>query len=258
MSYPKPFHRNYRPLIEGPNSGYSSWKYITDHEYSQNPTQYTRGFYMIQKDLQELFEYIEPAKTNLDTYSHRIHQLLVRTCIEIEANFKAILKENSYSKHDNLTRADYKLINKTHHLSGYTVKFPYWEGDENNFEPFKEWGSTGDGTLVWYDAYNNTKHGRGDNFPQANFRNLLNAITALQIVITSQFGHYGFEPGEIGLSLGESGYYENDFGIGEFMLIKEPSDWTDDEKYDFNWSDLCKETDRFAKIDYDSIKKSII
>lgn len=76
----------------------------------------------------------------------------------------------------------------------------------------------------------------------------------MQIVITSQFGHYEFEPGEIGLSIGDSGYYENDFGIGGFMLIKEPTDWSDDEKYDFNWSDLCKEKDRFAKIDYDSIK----
>jgi len=209
---------------------------------------------MIQKDLQELFEYIEPSDTNLNTYSHRIHQLLVRTCIEIEANFKAILKENIYSKKDYLNRTDYKLINTTHHLSGYSVKFPYWNGTKNYFVPFEGWGKFGDGKLIWYDAYNNTKHDRGDNFTEANFENLLNAVTALQIVITSQFGHYGFEPGEIGLSIVDSGYYEDNFGIGEYMLIKEPSDWTDDEKYDFNWSDLCKETDRFLKIDYDKLK----
>ena len=100
---------------------------------------------MIQKDLQELFEYIEPSDTNLKAYSYRIHQLLVRTCIEIEANFKAILKENIYSKHENLTRTDYKIINQTHHLSDYSVKFPYWNGDKNKFVPFEGWGSSGNG-----------------------------------------------------------------------------------------------------------------
>ncbi|MCR5079805.1 MAG: hypothetical protein K6B17_00480 [Treponema sp.] len=254
MSYPKPFHRNYRPLIEGPNSGYSSWKYITDHEYSNNPTQYTRAFFMIQKDLKELFEYVEPADDNLPTYSHRIQQLLIRACIEIEANFKAILSENKYSKTKDLNRNDYKIINKTHHLSGYSVRFPYWNGTKNDFKPFLEWGSTGSGKLDWYDAYNDCKHDRNNAFKLANLKNLLNSIAGLQILITSQFGHYDFESGAIGLSIGDNGYYDGNFGIGEYMLVKEPTDWTDEEKYDFNWSDLCKESNRFAKIDYDKIK----
>lgn len=258
MSIEKPFHRNYRPLVEAPNSGYSSWKYIADHNYAENPTQYTRAFCMIQSDLQKIFEYIEPADINLQTYSHRIHQLLVRTCIEVEANFKAILSENIYSKSGDLNRNDYKIINVTHHLSGYKIKMPYWTGSKNCFEPFKNWGNNdGSGKLSWYDAYNDTKHDRNKNFKESSFENLLNAVSALLIILTSQFGSYNFEPGNIVLSTGEKGYFKGNFGIGSYMMITEPSDWTEDEKYNFDWTTLSQQSDRFSKINYDEIKNQV-
>lgn len=97
MSYGKPFHRNYRPVINGPNSNYSDWAYIIDKEYSCHPDYYTRAFALIQEDIINLFKYVELADINCSTYSFIIHELLMRTCIEVEANFKAILKENIFT-----------------------------------------------------------------------------------------------------------------------------------------------------------------
>jgi hypothetical protein len=37
----------------------------------------------------EAVDYVEPADQNLNTYSFRIHELLMRACIEVEANCKA-------------------------------------------------------------------------------------------------------------------------------------------------------------------------
>lgn len=54
-----------------------------------------RAFLLVQKDLQELFDYVEPADKKLCCYSYRIHELLMRTCIEVKANCKAILSENA-------------------------------------------------------------------------------------------------------------------------------------------------------------------
>jgi hypothetical protein len=54
--------------------------------------------------------YVEPADKNLECYSYRIHALLLRACIELEANCKAILKENGYSKGGNWKIDDYKKI----------------------------------------------------------------------------------------------------------------------------------------------------
>ncbi|MGB8901278.1 MAG: hypothetical protein WCC90_19495 [Methylocella sp.] len=35
--------------------------------------------------------------------------------------------------------------------------------------------------------------------------------------------------------------------IGSLFRISFPTDWKDDEMYDFNWSDLGKKPDRFEK-----------
>ncbi|MEL1245492.1 hypothetical protein AAEO56_14555 [Flavobacterium sp. DGU11] len=148
MSHTKPFHRNYRPVIESTNSGYSDWAYIIDHSYSQNPHHYTRAFLIIQEDILKLFQYIEPADINELTYSFRIHEILMRTCIEIEANFKAILKENNYKPtkfHKNKTELrlekewklhDFSKVNKTHHLDDYSIQLPFWKGNNNVRKPF--------------------------------------------------------------------------------------------------------------------------
>ena len=176
MSYSKPFHRNYREMIKGQNSGYSGWAYIVDREYARAPEHYVRAFMLIQSDLQRLFEYVEPSDTNLTTYSYRIHELFMRTCIEIEANFKAILVENIFNPMDSKGKPrpekswkiqDYWKTNKTHHLSTYKIIIPIWDGAYSIFEPFKQWDTQVE--LSWYQAYNKSKHDRQLQFKEASF-----------------------------------------------------------------------------------------
>jgi hypothetical protein len=246
MAFAKPFHRNYRS-----NSDCSNWEYVKDREYAIVPEHYTRAFLLIQNDMEKLFEYIEPADINLSTYSFRIHGLLMRTCIEIEANFKAIFKENIYSKNvNNLNMKDYFKINKTHHLDDYSVGIPIWNGAKSIFYPFKEWKNN-DSKLSWHSAYNNSKHDREQNFEYANFENLLNAITGLFVLLSSQFYTESFSTGENSLALSGYDYYEGTFGIGNFFIVNFPKNWSEDEMYDFNWSELCKEKNKFEKINYD-------
>jgi hypothetical protein len=52
----------------------------------------------MQKDLLELFDFIEPDDKNQDVYSYRIHARHMRAAIEVEANCKAILAEDGYAK----------------------------------------------------------------------------------------------------------------------------------------------------------------
>jgi hypothetical protein len=213
MSITKPYHRNFRKLVEDQNSGYSSWAYIVDRDYANRPHHYTRGFLILQQDIKNLFEYIEPAEVNLKTYSYRIHELLMRTCIEIEANFKAILRENIYTPsfrsgsktgqqrtEEFWNINDYIKINKTHHLDNYFVEFPFWRGDKNRYQPFVEWQTNS--SLSWYQAYNETKHDKNEKFELANFENLINAFSGLFVLLSSQFNCESFEPGNTALSIG--------------------------------------------------------
>ena len=260
MSHPKPFHRNVRGFVDSRNSGYSQWAYIVDRAYAHSPEHYVRAFLLIQNDLQRLFEFIEPADTNMAAYSYRIHELFMRTCIEVEANFKAILKENIFNptNRDGSARLekywkihDYKKVNSTHHLSAYKVFIPIWDGAKSCFEPFKQWIGTEE--LTWYQAYNASKHDRQNEFKEANFENLLNAVAGLLVLLSSQFGTQDFSPGSTGLGINTDSYYSTSPALGDFFHIEFPSDWQDEEKYDFNWSELKKQPNRFQKIDYDNI-----
>ncbi len=260
MAYDRPFHRNFRELVSDTNSGYSSRGYILDKEYAQSPEHYIRAFVLIQNDLKKLFEYIEPDDNNFLTYSYRIHELFIRTCIEIEANFKAILKENIYSPKDKSAKIrkentwnifDFNKIEITHHLSSYKVLVPIWNGNHSVFQPFKEWKDKT--SLSWYTAYNRSKHNRQSEFSQANFNNLINAITGLLIVLSSQFGRQDFSPSDPLYSSGSNGYYSFELAIGGFFRIEFPNDWEETEKYHFNWGELRNEEIRFNKIDYNEI-----
>ena len=119
MSFAKPFHRNYRGMKPGPQAGYSAWAYIQDADYAKNPEHYVRAFILIQNELQSIFEYVEPADESLTAFSYRMHALLMRACVELEANFKAILEENTFTPPANrpLNIEHYRKVDATHHLS---------------------------------------------------------------------------------------------------------------------------------------------
>lgn len=264
MGISKPFHRNHRAFIEGPNSGYSAWAYTVDKEYAVSPHHYTRAFLLIQEDLRKLFEYIEPGDKNMDTFSFRIYELLIRICIEVEANFKAILRENIYTpmfKSPNKNGQyrteefwninDYMKINKTHLLSDYIVEYPIWKGSKSVCKPFESWNENK--PLLWYQAYNEVKHNRNEKFELANFENLTTAFAGLFVLLSAQFNHQDFTPGATLLSVSSDSYFDGEFGIGDYLKIKFPTNWDEEDKYDFDWSILKNEANRFEKFDYNNM-----
>lgn len=262
MGISKPYHRNFRPVKKDVhNSGYSSSAYIRVKGYAKNPQHYIRAYLYIQKDLEKIFEFIEPSDKCLQTFSFRIHELLMRTCIELEANFKAILKENIYTPETDRFGNSiynirvYKKINQTHRLSDYVVTLPMWNGSIKEFKPFEGWANC-QNTLSWYQAYNASKHDRSNEFEQANLENLLNAVAGLLVLISSQFGTEDFSAAPDFLSTSTYSDEDGESSIGWLFKIKFPDTWTDQELYDFDWQLLEQEKDitkKFQKFDYDKI-----
>lgn len=256
MSIIKPYHRFYRRTISGVNQGYNSTAYLADHMYADRPEMYIRSFDIIQHDIRHLFDYIEPDDQNMSTYSMKIYDLYVRICLEVEANFKAVLFENKYSrKPEDWTIKDYFKINKTYHLYGYRITFPIWRGERATFLPFAEWDSAEYKPLSWYQIYNKCKHNKYEHMPEASFGNMLNAFAGLFALLSAQFGHETYSPGSILLSVsaGDDSYYKGEFGIGDYLQVHYPNDWTEDELYDFEWQDLKTQEERFQRFDFDSI-----
>ncbi len=186
MPVAKPFKRTFRQLKNGSYADDGNGQYVRHPEYAIAPEQYIRAYLLLQKDLLQLFDYVEPADENLKSYSYRIHELLVRTCVEVEANCKAILRENGFCKAHGWNVQDYAKLEATHRLSGYEVKAPLWHGTEHTRIPFRRW-KTG-WSLSWYQDYNAVKHDRHNEFARANFANLMDAFSGLAVLLASQFG----------------------------------------------------------------------
>jgi hypothetical protein len=247
--------------LGGPQSGYSSWAYICDRNYANNAEHYVRALILIQNDLQSIFEYVEPSDECRTAYSYRMHALFMRACVELEANFKAILEENTFTPPAgrSLNIKDYRKVDATHHLSSYEVMLPIWNGAPLILRPFEPWKPArgvpdlGGLSLPWYQAYNASKHDRQDEFKKANLENLITAVAGLLVLISSQFCGEDFTAGPRLHAVSGYDYHPMEASIGSLFRIKYPEDWADAELYDFDWTVLKTKNDRFEKINYNAI-----
>jgi hypothetical protein len=262
MALARPLKRTVRKLTNGSYGNGGHWQYLLHPKFANDPPHYIRAFLLIQNDLQKLFEYVEPCDENSNTISLRIQELLTRVCIEIEANFTAILKENKYSDSNNWNlKNDYSLIDFSHKLSSYKVKFPIWRGEKNTRTPFKNWAtkpSSNWHVLDWYQAYNKSKHDRHLHFDKATFDTLLDAVSGLVVLLSAQFMDENYSPNSKSMGIGGSYSYDYDpkmeTAIGDYFRIQFPEDWKDEELYGFNWEEISSLEEPIDSIDFEKIK----
>lgn len=251
MPIDRPYRRTCRQFVDGSYTEGGRWQYMLHPTFAQAPSYYIRAFLLLLKDLQDLFDYIEPADKNLGCFSYRIHALLLRACVEVEANCKAILTENDYTKAGDMHMGDYQKIDKTHLLSSYQVKVPTWSGNQDTRTPFLAWSTNR--PLPWYQAYNQTKHDRHMQFESATFEHLIDACCGVLVLLSAQFETNDFSPGNI--LLASPNVYSDgmESGIGGFFRVKFPDNWPMELRYDFDWQVLKHEPDPFQAFDYTTI-----
>ena len=135
---------------------------------------------LIQK-LQEILLYVEPSTEGLKTFSHKIKELLILTCTDIENNFKF------YKFGKNERTSDYIKILNFVDLTKYNISLI---GYANSFKcrPFLNWNSKETTqSLPWYHAYTQLKHDSLNNFHLATLENCLNAIAAKLILFAVRY-----------------------------------------------------------------------
>lgn len=247
MPLSQPYRRVSRQLLDGSYAHSGNGQYVGHPAYATKPEHYVRAFLLLQEDLKTLFEYVEPADENLACYSYRIHELLMRACIEVEANCKAILLANEYAFGGNPSMLDYQKIEKSHRLASYQVRVPTWDGVERVRRPFERW-ARGE-SLPWYKAYNESKHDRHANFKRATFESALDAIGGCAVILAAQFQESNFTSlsSFIACESGSDGWED---GIGGYFQLKYPDDWPMAERYDFNWQELKGRADPFVNFPY--------
>ena len=259
MPITKPYHRIWRPVkgydwsdtvisFDDNNEPKVTLDYLYDDKFAEQNEKKSliTATRMILRDLNSLYDYVEPSDDNLCVYSHRIYELLLRTATEFETNCKGILKANGYSRPESdWNIKDYFKISRVARLNEYRLTFERW-ATAHEFKPFIEWNPSKREVLPWYDAYNEVKHDRYGNFKKAKLEHLMNSLAGLICIMHAQYGegmsHLGFQ--EYGTTNINEGIVET-----PMFTIKAPN-FPDEEKYDFIWDVLGVEQDPVQKYQF--------
>ena len=243
MAVNKPYYRIYRPGVHrdafnNPTEGYErDALYLLEAEKKS----LIMAARLIIDDLERLFEFIEPHTDNESVFSHRIYELLLRTCTEVESCCKGILLANGHAANN---MEDYKKLEQSSRLSEYIVHYANWLPDKYETQPFANWAAGG--TLSWYKAYNDVKHNRWNKFQSASLKNLLDAISGLLCIIYSQIGE---SVQQVAKSIIYTSSVEPKVTVRSFTII--PSLVPDDDKYDFVWNDIKNDENRFQQFQFE-------
>ena len=125
---------------------------------------------------------------------------------------------------------------------------PLWHGTKSIRKPFEAW--TTQGTLLpWYQAYNEAKHDRHNNFPKSNFEALIGAVSGLIAILSAQFIRFDFEPAVFGTGYGapDEGF---ETAIGNYFHVKFPDNWPPSERYSFDWETLRTDPSPFQALSF--------
>jgi hypothetical protein len=188
-----PLESNYRPgtaykRITLPlNTGGSSHKTIDEKAMTQSFV----ALKLLLTKMQDIFETVEPGQANLQTYGHKIRELLLLAAMEVEASWAAVLKANGYAG-SRFSTKDYVKLLAPMALDSFSLKlrsYPEFPATA----PFRGWKvQSPTGSLDWYDAYNHTKHNREEHLGVATLERAVKAVSAAAVMFYAQFG-YSFQ-----------------------------------------------------------------
>ncbi len=164
----------------------------------------------LMRDLDDVFDVVEPSPASLGVHGHLLRDLLLRACTEVEAAWKGILRANG-RKSDGTSTRDYVTLLGPMKLDEWKVRWTHFDIEH---QPFLGWSSTAPTTtLRWYDDYNAVKHDREAAFARASLRSVMDAIAAVYVLFSAQFGP-GFASGT----------------TADLAVVQEPR-WTSQEIY---------------------------
>ena len=148
---------------------------MTRNEFLNN---YWRFYLLLEDRFLKSLSYVELCEINYDTYSIEF----VSQLREIGSEIDIIMKELcNFAQSDRKNIKDYASIMLSGSYQNIVNQIISGKGIE--VKPFERWSlSMPAASLLWWDAYNDIKHGRVLNFSKATLINTFNALGALFIL----------------------------------------------------------------------------
>lgn len=154
-----------------------------------------RAYLNIAKAMEDVFNSIEPHAKNFETFGHRIREVIMLACTEVEYLLAQALKENGYTSplRDRMNTTDYIHLLAPLSLDKYQMQLKMHE-NVSPISPFFGWNvECPTRSLHWYSAYNSVKHDRGGKREEGTFKVMIDSVAAIQVLLTAQYGQELFD-----------------------------------------------------------------
>jgi hypothetical protein len=185
--------------------------------YGSTFTYAINSMLVLFEELESIFKFVEPSKENGGAYGHKIRQLLILACTEVEACLKGAFRVN-FDCGTRLNMNDYVRLLKPMGLNHYTVRLRAYPRCPS-LKPFKHWHrAKPTTTLFWYQDYHAVKHDREAEFNKSTLTNVLNALAALYILHCAQWGPQVFSKSDHGVQSPFTLRTIPAWGIGELSV----------------------------------------
>ena len=218
------------PLSSGqyyPRIGPCGWPYDRT-PYRTQIQSAQRQLSLLCDDLNDAFTTIEPVASNSLVYGHKLRNILLVASTEFEAQCVGVLSANNVQpigRHFNTN--DYIKLLPIFRLDQYRIGLRMFP-DFPPMQPFKLWANDRPTkSLLWYDAYNQTKHNREANFQFASLENAIQAVAGCFCMFFSQTFNRNFL---------------NDTRVDLFQVIKAPAIY-DESRYIERYGDTLTAVD---------------
>jgi hypothetical protein len=146
---------------------------------------------VLLEKLDDIFLYIEPDPISFGTYSHKIRELLILACTEVE-NFWTyyMTLSGTVPRGKNYNTQDYVKLKGKLFLAQFQFSLRSFVS-VSPIVPFAAWDpAVPTASLPWYNAYNKTKHNRAGNFAEATFLNALTSVIGCLVLYIVRFSPY--------------------------------------------------------------------
>lgn len=245
---------------------------------------YWHVYQNLEKELLEIGDTVFVVDGQLDVYSVRIADLLVRTCVEIESIAKELYFANGgpkpREKHPYFDQDCLGFLNDKWLLSKKKVYLScatFFLKDQAMLEmvPLEKGHHFKVDLADWMDAYHSVKHDRMNNLEKGSIRNLIQAMAALfllnlymkdQVVVLGKDVNGENMDWGLGSKVFSVKCHKGDGSLGKDFSFRKNDDFEEcvylskktDKSYEKARNELIKLNDKMAKVAAEQIPQYIV
>ena len=145
-----------------------------------------RQFNILQKNLEIIFDFIEPTSLNKQSFSLQLRNIILLSSMEVEVHWQNLLRNNGYTK-NRMTTKDYVKLCE---FINFNFEFKLASFPEFGLiKPYKNWNvELPTKSLEWYNAYNKIKHDRSSNLHLATLEFAITSVSAVLVLLHIRYG----------------------------------------------------------------------